>query len=124
MLAMALFNVAFTLAASPAMGCWAPAVGYVASIALGNGAFMNWYYHRRVGLDMLHFWRRSLPVLVAGAAVTAVCLAGSQALPVTGWASFLAWGAAYTALFAAALWLVVLDRGERHAIAARLPFLR
>ncbi len=124
MLAMALFSVAFTLAASPAMGYWAPAVGYVASVALGNGAFMNWYYHRRVGLDMLYFWRRNLPVLITGAAVTAACLAASQALPVSGWASFLAWGAVYTALFAAALWLSVLDRGERHAIAARLPFLR
>lgn len=124
MLLMAAFNVAFTLVASPLIGYWAPAIGYVASIALGNGAFMNWCYHRRVGLDMLHFWRRNLPVLAAGAAVTAVCLAVSQALPVSGWVSFFAWGAAYTALFVTALWLVVLDEGERHAIVARLPFLR
>ena len=123
MLLMALFNVAFTLVASPAMGCWAPAVGYVASIALGNGAFMNWYYQRRVGLDMLHFWRRNLPVLTAGTVATAVCLAGSQALPVSSWVSFFAWGAVYTAIFGAALWLLVLDGDERHAIAARLPFL-
>ena len=124
MLLMAAFNVAFTLAASPVIGYWAPAVGYVASIALGNGAFMNWYYQKRVGLDMLHFWKRNLPVLAAGAAVTAVCLAVSQALPVSDWASFFAWGAAYTAIFGAALWLVVLDKGERSAIAARLPFPR
>lgn len=124
MLLMAAFNVAFTLAASPVIGYWAPAVGYVASIALGNGAFMNWYYQKRVGLDMLHFWKRNLPVLAAGAVVTAVCLAVSQALPVSGWASFFAWGLAYTAIFGAALWLVVLDGGERSAVAARLPFLR
>lgn len=123
MLLMAALNVAFTLAASPFIGYWAPAVGYVASIALGNGAFMNWYYQRRVGLDMLHFWRRNLPVLAAGTVATAVCLAGSQALPVSSWVSFFAWGAVYTAIFGAALWLVVLDGDERHAIAARLPFL-
>ena len=124
MLLMAVFNVAFTLVASPSMGYWAPAIGYIASIALGNGAFMNWYYHRRVGLDMLHFWRRNLPVLAAGTVVATACVAASQAFPVFDWASFFAWGVAYTILFAAALWLVVLNKDERHAAAARLPFLR
>ncbi|OUO95479.1 hypothetical protein B5F41_06290 [Gordonibacter sp. An232A] len=124
LLLMAVFNVAFTLVASPLIGYWAPAIGYVASIALGNGAFMNWYYQRRVGLDMFHFWGRNLPALVAGAAVTAVCLAASQVLPVSGWVSFFAWGLAYTALFAASLWLIVLDGDEKRAISARLPFLR
>ena len=124
LLLMALLNVAFTLAASPAMGCWAPAVGYIASIALGNGVFMNWYYQRRVGLDMALFWRRNLPVLAAGAAVTAACVAASTVLPVAGWPSFFAWGVAYTAAFAAALWVAVLDGGERAAVASRLSFLR
>ena len=124
MLVMAAFNVAFTLAASPLIGYWASAIGYVASIALGNGAFMNWYYQKRVGLDMLHFWRRNLPVLAAGAVVTVSCVTVSQALPVSGWVPFFAWGAAYTVIFAAALWLFVLDKGEKQAISARLPFLR
>lgn len=124
MLLMAVFNVVFTLVASPLIGYWAPAVGYVTSIALGNGAFMNWYYQRRVGLDMFHFWRRNLPVLVAGTIVTATCVAASQVLPVSSWTSFFAWGLAYTALFTAALWLLVFDKDEKHAVSARLPFLR
>lgn len=124
MLLMAALNVAVTLLASPVVGYWAAAIGYVASIALCNGAFMNWYYQRRVGLDMTYFWRWNLPVLLAGAAVTSVCLAGTVLHPVESWPSFLMWGAAYTILFAAALWLVVLTRRERSAVASRLPFLR
>lgn len=124
MLLMALLSVAVTLVASPVIGYWAPAAGYVASISLGNGAFMNWYYQKRVGLDMLFFWRRNLPVLLAGSAVAAACLMGTVALPVNGWPAFLAWGTAYSALFAAALWLAVLSTEERAAVASRLPFLR
>lgn len=124
MLAGAVLNVVITLMASPLIGYWAPAVGYVACIALCNGAFMNWYYQRRVGLDMVHFWRRNLPVMLAGAAVTVACLAGSSLVPVNGWPAFLAWGAAYTALYAAALWLAVLSEGERRALASRLPLKR
>lgn len=124
LLLMALFNVAFTLAASPTMGYWAPAIGYIASIALGNGVFMNWYYQRRVGLDMALFWRRNLPVLIAGTAVTAACDAVSWVLPVASWPSFFAWGLVYTVVFAAVLWIAVLDGDERAVVVSRLPFLR
>lgn len=121
---MAALNVAFTYAASPSLGYWAPAVAYVASITLGNGLFMNWYYHRRIGLDMAYFWRRMLPTALASAVVTALCLLGSRALPVSGWGSFLAWGAAYTLAFAAAAWAFVADEGERAAIKGKLCALR
>ena len=124
MLLGAVFNVAFTLVASPSIGYWAPAIGYVLSIALVNGLFMNWYYHRRIGLDMAYFWRRNLPVLLAGVAATAACLAATALLPVSGWGPFVAWGLAYSALFAMALWLFVLDAGEKRGVTSRLPFLR
>lgn len=124
MLAGAVLNIAVTLVASPLAGYWAPAVGYIVCIALCNGAFMNWYYQRRVGLDMFFFWKRNLPVLLVGIAATIFCLVGTAALPVDGWLAFLAWGAFYTALFAVALWLGVLTKDERFAVASRLPFLR
>lgn len=124
MLLMAVFNIAFTLVASPVLGYWAPAIGYIVSIFLGNGVFMNWYYQNRVGLDMLYFWQRNLPVLLAGAAVTAACLAGTAALPVDSLSSFVVWGVAYTVLFAVVLWLAVLSKEERAAVASRVPFFR
>ena len=105
-------------------GPWAPAIAYVVSIVLGNGLWMNWYYQKRVGLDMLFFWKRNLPVLLAWAAVTVACLAGTAVLPVNGWPAFLEWGAVYSALFAIALWLAVLTKDERIAVVSRLPFLR
>lgn len=123
LLVMAVFNVAFTWLASPYLQCWAPAIGYMASIVLGNGLFMNWYYHCRIGLDMGFFWRRNLPVLASSALVTAACLAASALFPVGSWAAFCLWGLAYSLLFAAALWLFVADEGEREAVRCRLPFL-
>lgn len=124
MLLAAAGNVAVTVCFAPAIGYWAPAVGYVVSITLCNGVFMNWYYQRRVGLDMLAFWRRCLPVVACCVAATATCLAGAYFLPVVDWASFAAWGAVYSILFSAALWIVVFDRSERARVVARIPFLR
>lgn len=123
-LCMALLNVAFTWVASPYLGYWAPAIAYIASISLGNGLFMNWYYHARIGLDMGYFWRRNLPVALVSAGVLAVCMGFVHLAPVSNWLLFLVWGAVYTTLFALAMWHFVLDGDERASIAAKVSFLK
>lgn len=123
-LCMAGINVVFTWLASSYLGYWAPAAAYVMSITLGNGLFMNWYYQKRIGLDMFYFWRRNLPVALVSAAVLLVCKGLSALLPVVSWLTFLVWGAVYTVLFAAAMWRFVLDSDEKSALTSRLPFLR
>ncbi len=119
-LLMALLNLALTAILSPRIGCWGPAIGYIAYVILGTGLFMNWYYQARIGLDMLFFWRRVLPVVGVGVVATAACLLGARAVPVASWSSFLMWGVAYTLLYAALTFALVLTRDERSAMASRL----
>ena len=124
MLLGAVGNVAITIAFAPALGCWAPAMGYILSITLCNGIFMNWYYHYRIGLDMGFFWRRCLPVVGAGVAATVACMVASWlAAPVDGWLPFFVWGALYTVLFGVAVYAVALDGNERAQLRKRIPFL-
>ncbi len=120
-LVMACINVVFTWLASPHLGYWAPAVAYIASIALGNGLFMNWYYQARIGLDMGFFWKRNLPVVVVSACVVVVGLIAGLFVPVGNWLGFCAWGLVYSVVFAAAMWLFVLDAGEKGSVAKKLP---
>lgn len=120
-LGMACINVIFTWLASPYLGYWAPAVAYIASISLGNGFFMNWYYHTRIGLDMGFFWKRNLPVVLVSAVVTVAGLVIYRLAPVGDWIGFVLWGLAYSVVFAGAMWLFVLDDGEKEALAKKLP---
>ena len=125
MLLGAVGNVGITVAFAPTLGFWAPAAGYILSIALCNGVFMNWYYHYRIGLDVSFFWRRCLPIVTAGAVVTVVCMAVSRLMaPVDGWASFVVWGALYTALFGVAECVISLDHDEWARLRRCVPFLR
>lgn len=119
-LCMAAVNLALTAALAPVLGYWAPAIGYVAYIVLGCGLFMNWYYQRRIGLDMVRFWGRVAPVLGVCVIATAACLLGASVLPVSGWLLFLAWGAAYSVLYALLVWFVVLDDEERESVGGRV----
>lgn len=120
MLIVAAFNVACTFLLSPYIGYWAPTAAYALGVLLCNGMFLNWYYQYRVGLDMVFFWRRCLPVVASGVVAAVLCLAGTLVVPVSAWSAFFVWGVIFTVVFAAAVWLFALDGSERVLLASKL----
>lgn len=48
------------------------AIGTAVSLFVGNGIFMNFYYHKKLGLDMVYFWREILKFTPA-IAISIVC---------------------------------------------------
>ena len=119
-LVMAALNLLITLLLAPHIGYWAPAIGYVAYVVLGCGLFMNWYYQARIGLDMRLFWSRVLPVVLVGVVATAACSLGTRLLPVDGWAPFVLWGLAYTAVYLALVLALVLTGDERSMLLSKV----
>lgn len=104
----------------PLWGYWAAAAGYVASIVLGTGLFMNWYYHMRIGLDMVYFWKHQLPTILMALVVTGLCLLGTMFLPVDSLSVFLLWGVIYSVLYIGCALRVSLTQDERSKIIAIL----
>lgn len=104
----------------PLYGYWATAIGYVTSIVLGTGLFMNWYYHTRIGLNMLYFWKHQLPTVGLAVMTITVCLLGGFVLPVSSVSLFLIWGMIYTLLFGIGAMKVSLTQEERKKILNRL----
>jgi len=115
-----LIDIVISVFLIPRMGYWATAIGYIASIILGTGLFMNWYYQTRIGLDVLYFWRNMLPTVVCALAITGVCLVGCIAYPVQSIFSFIVWGAVYSILFIALAWRFSLTGEERTKMLARM----
>lgn len=116
----AAIDIVICLICIPAMGYWATSIGYVASVVLGTGLFMNWYYHTRIGLDMVYFWKNMLPTIGLALVVTAVCLLGTRFLPVNSILMFLVWGAIYSILFLSGAMKVSLTGEEREKIIGRI----
>lgn len=109
-------DVILSVVLIPALGYWATAIGYVTSILLGTGLFMNWYYHTRIGLDMVYFWKHQLPTIVMALVVTGVCLLGTMLLPVDSIPVFLLWGVIYSVLYIGCALRVSLTRDERDKV--------
>lgn len=115
-----IIDIIISVALIPSIGYWATAIGYVASIFLGTGLFMNWYYHARIGLDMVYFWKHQLPTIGFAFMVIVVCLLGGLLVPVVSIPTFLLWGVVYSLLFGAGVMKVSLTDDERMKIINRL----
>ena len=64
---IAIMNVFASIPLIYFFGPTGAAVGTALSLFLGNICFMNWYYDRRIGLDIIYFWKKIfkfLPSLV------------------------------------------------------------
>ena len=93
------------------------AIGTTISTLIGNVIIMNWYYYRKIGLNIPKFWRHIahlLPAMILPAG-TAVLLA--VFVHPTGYFGLLLPGCAYLAVYGGSMWLFGMNRYERSLIA-------
>jgi O-antigen/teichoic acid export membrane protein len=116
----ALLNIVFSLVLIPRWGYWAPTVGYLLSMVIGPGLFMNWFYQVRIGLDMFYFWRKQMPIILMSMALTALLCVAVFFFPITSLVAFAAWGLAYSVLFAGLVWKLVMNGEEKGTVLRRI----
>ena len=96
------------------------AIGTAIATLIGNVILMNWYYYRRIGLNIPGFWRHIfhlMPAMLLPAA-TAVLLA-LKVHPTTYW-QLIPPGLIFVAVYAVCMWLFGLNRYERGLVTAPL----
>ena len=96
------------------------AIGTAIATLIGNVILMNWYYYRRIGLNIPGFWRHIFHLMPAMLlpAVTAVLLA-LKVHPATYW-QLIPPGLIFVAVYAVCMWLFGLNRYERGLVTAPL----
>lgn len=60
---MAITNVFISIPLCKAYGGIGCAFGTAIAIIFANGFIMNWYYHKKIGLDIFYFWKSILHIL-------------------------------------------------------------
>lgn len=56
-LCVVLANIGVSIELIKKLGVSGAAIGTAISITLGTILFMNWYYHNKLGIDILYFWK-------------------------------------------------------------------
>lgn len=55
-LLIAIFNIIVSIPLAKKYGEVGCAIGTAGSLIIGNGVMMNWYYHKKLGINVVRFW--------------------------------------------------------------------
>lgn len=123
-LGMAVINLVLTVFLAPRFGAVGAAFGTAVSLIVANGVIMNIYYHKRCGINVVSFWaniaRLSLGLILPAAVGAAAMLFLKLD---TVWKLLLAI-IGYTAVYAASMWLIGMNEGEKQLVLSPLKRLK
>ena len=115
-LVIAIVNLIGTLVLVQKYGIIGAAIPTGVAYIFGQGLIMNWYYWKKVGLDIPRFWKNLLPLFTVSGVMCVITLALSN------WIDFYSWGqlfcgiACYTVIWSVCIWCFVLNQGEKTMI--------
>jgi len=122
-LVLALLNVAVSIPLAARWGGIGAAAGTALACFAGQYAMMNWYYHKKAGLDIPAYWRmagtvtlRMLPMALPGYLL--------NLLPGEGWLSLFVRIALYTMLYLPYAWRFLLEAREKEMLGGIVRRLR
>lgn len=124
---LAAVNVFLSVFLIRSWGVVGAAAGTAVALLLGNGLFMNWYYHKKIGLNMISFWREQVRLVPTLLLLGTLGVVYAQFVQIKGWLVLLASAVAYTAVYALVMWLLGMNEYEKQLVRkmlSKLPGVR
>ncbi|TYP69130.1 lipopolysaccharide biosynthesis protein [Paenibacillus methanolicus] len=115
-LAIAIVNICISIPLAKQYGGIGSALGTAISLFLGNGLIMNWYYHKRVGLNMIYFWKRIVAFFPSLVAPILFGILAYRFIDQYNFGLLAVFGSIYCGVFGASLWLFGMDRTEKELL--------
>ena len=113
---IAVSNIGISIPLIQVLGPIGAALGTTISLFFGNIVFMNWYYHKHIGLNMIYFWKNIasfMPALIAPCVVGAVIM---YAVTITGILSLCLYIMLFTAVYIVSMILWGMNEEEKEII--------
>jgi len=113
---VAVANIFISIPCIRYFGTSGAAIGTAISLLVGNGLLMNWYYHKKIGLDIFGFWKQILRFLPAMVIPVAVGILLRMFVPLDTVVGLGLAMALYCAVYALAMFLFGMNRSEKDLI--------
>ena len=108
--------IGIVLLSIPLIKIWGPsgaALGTAISLILGNCLFMNYYYYKKIGLDIIYFWKQILKFAPAFIAPVALGIYISNWWNMDTFSRFLVAGCGYLVVFVISMWFLGMNENEK-----------
>lgn len=121
---IAVANILISIALCPRYGGIGCAMGTAIALVVGNGFLMNWYYWKKIGLDIFAFWKSILSFVPAmifpcGAGILMKCFFG-----ITSIKRFLLFVIQYLMIYCGSVWLLGMNTEEKRTVRSMVGRIR
>lgn len=113
---IAIGNICLSIPLTKLYGGIGAATGTAISLLIGNGLIMNWYYHKKIGLDMKYFWSEILRFIPSLLLPTLIGVFMVLFIDMYKVIPFLICGIIYVIMFCVSMWLWGMNQYERDLI--------
>ena len=113
---MAFFNLAISIPLCKHFGIIGCAIGTAIGIILANVIIMNIYYHKKIGLNMIRFWKSILSILPSEIIPVLFGIFILKFVKVDTLSEFLIFGVLYVLVFSVSVWFLGMNNSERSLI--------
>lgn len=114
---MAFLNLGISIPLCKFFGVIGSAAGTSLGIVFANIIIMNWYYHTRLGLDMIRFWKGIMKLLPAEVIPVIVGFTFWKFIGITSPTRFICLGLCYVIVFVGSMWFFGMNESEKELFA-------
>lgn len=112
-MATSIVNVIVSIPLSQRFGGTGAAIGTAGSLVFGNGIIMNVLYHKKIGLDIVYFWKRIMSFIPAIIAPAAVGILIILFVDFSNIIVFAGWIVIYSCVYVVSMWLLGMNYDEK-----------
>lgn len=114
---IAISNIFVSIPCIQMWGAQGAAIGTALTLTLGNGVLMNWYYQKKIGLDIIYFWKqiaRFIPAFIAPV-IVGICI--MKFVSIDGIFKLVVCGIIYVAVYCISMYFLGMNEDEKQMIA-------
>lgn len=120
-LIMSVVNVCISIPLIMVAGAFGAAVGTTLVNIAGNWFFLNWYYYKKLHLEMKRYWKNILSILKWVVLVFICGIVIVNVMNVEGWIMLGAFVVIYSLLYCAVCWRFATNEEEKQMIKQLIP---
>lgn len=113
---IALANVTLSIPMAMRLGGFGAAMATGLATCVGQIGTMNWFYYKKIGLDIPTYWKNIIPIIIKTAIPCVICYASFLYIPFTGWAKVFLCGCIYMILYTVVAWLLIFNKYEKELV--------
>ena len=110
---IAFANLGISIPLGKYYGAVGTTFGTTLSTIIGNIILMNWYYHKKVGLNIIEFIKSMIQPSISVILAVIIGVSVRRVFPVDSWAAFLSQAGLFLGIYAILLYLIGLNNDEK-----------